>query len=84
MLAAYVVLDGYDFGAGIVHLFFGKTEKDKKAITNAIGPFWDANEVWLIAAGGIWPRWQSGISIVGLRGDHHAARRARTHRPSAR
>ena len=30
MLAAYVVLDGYDFGAGIIHLFFGKTEKDKK------------------------------------------------------
>lgn len=53
MLAAYVVLDGYDFGAGIIHLFFGKTEKDKKAITNAIGPFWDANEVWLIATGGV-------------------------------
>ena len=53
MLATYIVLDGYDFGAGIVHLFFGKTEKDKKAITNAIGPFWDANEVWLIATGGL-------------------------------
>ncbi len=53
MLAIYVVLDGYDFGAGIVHLFFAKTEKDKKAITSAIGPFWDANEVWLIAVGGV-------------------------------
>lgn len=53
MLAGYVVLDGYDFGAGIVHLFMAKSENDKKAITNAIGPFWDANEVWLIAAGGI-------------------------------
>ncbi|SHI50006.1 cytochrome d ubiquinol oxidase subunit II [Flavobacterium haoranii] len=53
MLAVYVVLDGYDFGAGIIHLFFAKEEKDKKAITNAIGPFWDANEVWLIAAGGV-------------------------------
>ncbi|MCR8668652.1 cytochrome d ubiquinol oxidase subunit II [Aestuariibaculum sp. M13] len=53
MLTVYVILDGYDFGAGIVHLFFAKTEKDKKAITNAIGPFWDANEVWLIAAGGV-------------------------------
>lgn len=53
MLAIYVVLDGYDFGTGIVHLFFAKTEKDKKAITNAIGPFWDANEVWLIATGGV-------------------------------
>tara|TARA_R110000751_G_scaffold80355_3_gene162237 strand:+ start:2595 stop:3638 length:1044 start_codon:yes stop_codon:yes gene_type:complete len=53
MLAIYVVLDGYDFGAGIVHLFFATKEKDKKAITNAIGPFWDANEVWLIASGGV-------------------------------
>ncbi|TYQ00054.1 cytochrome bd-I ubiquinol oxidase subunit 2 apoprotein [Tenacibaculum adriaticum] len=53
MLAVYVILDGYDFGAGIIHLFFAKSEKDKKAITNAIGPFWDANEVWLIAAGGV-------------------------------
>ncbi len=53
MLAIYLVLDGYDFGSGIIHLFLGKTEKDKKAITGAIGPFWDANEVWIIAGGGI-------------------------------
>ncbi len=53
MLSIYVILDGYDFGAGIIHLFVAKTEKDKKAITNSIGPFWDANEVWLIAAGGV-------------------------------
>lgn len=53
MLAVYVILDGYDFGAGIVHLFFAKKEDDKKAIIKAIGPFWDANEVWLIAAGGL-------------------------------
>lgn len=53
ILAVYIVLDGYDFGAGIIHLFLAKTEKDKKAITSAIGPFWDANEVWIIAAGGV-------------------------------
>lgn len=53
MLAVYVILDGYDFGAGIIHLFFAKKEEDKKVITKAIGPFWDANEVWLIAAGGV-------------------------------
>src|SRR5690554_7898945 len=53
MLGTYVILDGYDFGAGIVHLFFAKTKEEKKAVTNAIGPFWDANEVWLIAAGGV-------------------------------
>jgi cytochrome d ubiquinol oxidase subunit II len=49
----YAVLDGYDFGAGIVHLFIAKKEKDKEVIHKAIGPFWDANEVWLIAAGGM-------------------------------
>lgn len=53
MLGMYVILDGYDFGAGIVHLFFAKTEKEKMAVTKSIGPFWDANEVWLIAAGGV-------------------------------
>ncbi|WP_293881103.1 cytochrome d ubiquinol oxidase subunit II [Sphingobacterium sp. UBA1498] len=53
MLGIYIVLDGYDFGAGIVHLFFAKTEQEKKAVTNSIGPFWDANEVWLIASGGV-------------------------------
>lgn len=53
MLATYIILDGYDFGAGIIHLFFAKDEKDKKSIKSAIGPFWDANEVWLIAGGGI-------------------------------
>lgn len=53
MLTVYVVLDGYDFGAGIIHLFFAKKEADKAVITRSIGPFWDANEVWLIAAGGV-------------------------------
>lgn len=53
MLAIYVVMDGYDFGAGIIHLFFAKKEADKQKITRAIGPFWDANEVWIIAAGGV-------------------------------
>ncbi|WP_281980580.1 cytochrome d ubiquinol oxidase subunit II [Tenacibaculum mesophilum] len=53
MLTIYVILDGYDFGAGIIHLFFAKKEEDKKKVVKAIGPFWDANEVWLIAAGGV-------------------------------
>jgi cytochrome d ubiquinol oxidase subunit II len=52
ILAVYVSLDGYDFGAGIF-IFFAKTEKDKKRITNAIGPL-TKNEVWLIAAGGVY------------------------------
>jgi len=52
-LAVYMILDGYDFGAGIIHLFLAKTEEDKKLIVRSIGPFWDANEVWLVVAGGI-------------------------------
>ena len=53
MLVVYIVLDGFDFGAGIIHLLFAKTEDEKKQVMRAIGPFWDANEVWLIAAGGV-------------------------------
>jgi cytochrome d ubiquinol oxidase subunit II len=53
MLVTFVILDGYDFGAGIVHLLIARTEEEKKAIRNTIGPFWDANEVWLIASGGV-------------------------------
>ena len=53
MLVMYIVLDGFDFGAGIIHLFFAKTEKEKKQVMRAIGPFWDGNEVWLVATGGV-------------------------------
>ncbi len=53
MLAAYVVLDGFDFGAGILHLFVAKTDAERRNVLSAIGPFWDGNEVWLIAVGGV-------------------------------
>lgn len=53
ILAVFFVLDGYDFGAGIIHLFFAKKEKDKEVITKSAGLFWDSNEVWLVAAGGM-------------------------------
>jgi cytochrome d ubiquinol oxidase subunit II len=52
MLVAYVVLDGFDLGAGILHLFVARTEGERKAILRSIGPVWDGNEVWLVAAGG--------------------------------
>src|SRR3954462_3723289 len=52
MLCAYVVLDGFDFGAGILHLFVAKTDAERRTVLAAIGPFWDGNEVWLIAVGG--------------------------------
>ncbi len=53
VLVVFFVLDGYDFGTGIVHLFFAKTEKDKAVISKAAGLFWDSNEVWLVAGGGM-------------------------------
>jgi cytochrome d ubiquinol oxidase subunit II len=52
MLAAYVVLDGFDLGVGIVYLFVARSEKDRQHAMRAIGPVWDGNEVWLLAAGG--------------------------------
>jgi len=53
ILAVFFVLDGYDFGVGIIHLFLAKKEKDKKVISKSAGLFWDSNEVWLVAAGGM-------------------------------
>lgn len=53
VLTAFFVLDGYDFGTGIIHLFFAKFEGDKRTIAKAAGLFWDSNEVWLVAAGGM-------------------------------
>ena len=53
VLVVFFVLDGYDFGAGIIHLFYAKTEKDKEVITKSAGLFWDSNEVWLVVAGGM-------------------------------
>ncbi|WP_333570537.1 cytochrome d ubiquinol oxidase subunit II [Thermodesulfobacterium commune] len=48
----YFVLDGFDLGAGSAFYLLGKKEEEKKAIYQALGPFWDGNEVWLITAGG--------------------------------
>jgi cytochrome d ubiquinol oxidase subunit II len=53
MVVAYVVLDGFDLGAGAIHLIAGKTNDERKMIIRAIGPVWDGNEVWLLAAGGV-------------------------------
>lgn len=51
LLLGYTILDGYDLGAGFWYLFT-KKEAHKKAIINAIGPFWDGNEVWILTGGG--------------------------------
>jgi cytochrome d ubiquinol oxidase subunit II len=52
MLVGYVVLDGFDLGAGIAHLFVARTNEERRMVLRAIGPVWDGNEVWLLAAGG--------------------------------
>jgi cytochrome d ubiquinol oxidase subunit II len=51
LFAGYVVLDGFDLGAGMIHLS-AKSDDERRMILNSIGPVWDANEVWLITAGG--------------------------------
>ena len=52
MIAAYVLLDGFDLGAGAIHLLIAKTDEERRQVLASIGPVWDGNEVWLIAAGG--------------------------------
>jgi cytochrome d ubiquinol oxidase subunit II len=52
MIAIYVLLDGFDLGAGAIHLFVAKTDEERRQVLASIGPVWDGNEVWLIAAGG--------------------------------
>jgi len=52
MLTMYVLLDGFDLGAGIIHLVAARTDTERRFVLRAIGPVWDGNEVWLIAAGG--------------------------------
>jgi len=52
MIVAYVVLDGFDLGVGILHLFLPRTEAERRASLHSIGPVWDGNEVWLLAGGG--------------------------------
>ncbi|KIA90802.1 cytochrome d ubiquinol oxidase subunit II [Kaistella jeonii] len=53
VLTIFFILDGYDFGTGIIHLFFAKEENDKEVIAKSAGLFWDSNEVWLVAGGGM-------------------------------
>jgi len=52
MLTAYVVLDGFDLGAGIIRPLVARNHDERRLILRAIGPVWDGNEVWLIASGG--------------------------------
>jgi cytochrome d ubiquinol oxidase subunit II len=52
MIVGYVVLDGFDLGVGVLHLFLVRTEAERQVALRSIGPVWDGNEVWLLAGGG--------------------------------
>jgi len=61
LFVGFFILEGFDFGVGTVAKFLGKDEAEKRVYIGTIGPFWDANEVWLITAGGgmfaAFPHW---------------------------
>jgi cytochrome d ubiquinol oxidase subunit II len=52
MVTMYVLLDGFDLGAGAIHFLVAKTQEERRQVIASIGPVWDGNEVWLLAAGG--------------------------------
>lgn len=61
----YFVLEGFDFGVGILLPFLGKNDTQRRVIINTVGPHWDGNEVWLITAGGAtfaaFPHWYATL-----------------------
>jgi cytochrome d ubiquinol oxidase subunit II len=72
MLTAYVLLDGYDFGAGMLHRWVARTDAERRRVLAAIGPFWDGNEVWLLAAGGALFMAFPAVLSAGLSGFYFA------------
>ncbi len=52
LLLGYSILDGFDLGIGTLFPFLAKDEGEKRVLLNAIGPFWDGNEVWILTGGG--------------------------------
>lgn len=65
LFIGYFILEGFDFGVGILMPFISKDDTDRRIVINTIGPFWDANEVWLITAGGAmfaaFPHWYATL-----------------------
>jgi cytochrome d ubiquinol oxidase subunit II len=51
MITGYAILDGFDLGVGMLHLF-SKKDEERRLMLNSIGPVWDGNEVWLVVTGG--------------------------------
>jgi cytochrome d oxidase, subunit II (cydB) len=65
LFIGFFFLEGYDFGVGMSTRFLAKSELERRVLVNTIGPFWDANEVWLITAGGAmfaaFPNWYATL-----------------------
>jgi cytochrome d ubiquinol oxidase subunit II len=65
LYTGFFVLEGFDFGVGILLPFLGKNDAQRRTIINSIGPHWDGNEVWLITAGGAtfaaFPNWYATL-----------------------
>jgi cytochrome d ubiquinol oxidase subunit II len=65
LYAGFFLLEGFDFGVGILLPFLGKKDVERRAIINTIGPHWDGNEVWLLTAGGAtfaaFPQWYATL-----------------------
>ncbi|MCZ8514779.1 cytochrome d ubiquinol oxidase subunit II [Paenibacillus filicis] len=65
LFVGFFFLEGFDFGVGMLSRFLGRTDKERRVLINTIGPFWDANEVWLITAGGAmfaaFPNWYATL-----------------------
>lgn len=65
LFIGYFILEGFDYGVGILMPFISKDDVDRRVVINTIGPFWDANEVWLITAGGAlfaaFPHWYATL-----------------------
>jgi cytochrome d ubiquinol oxidase subunit II len=65
LFTGFFFLEGFDFGVGMLLPFLGKNDAERRVVINAIGPFWDANEVWLLTAGGAmfaaFPNWYATL-----------------------
>ena len=65
LFTGFFFLEGYDYGVGILLPFLGRTDRERRVLINTIGPFWDANEVWMITAGGAifaaFPEWYATL-----------------------
>lgn len=65
LFIGFFILEGFDYGVGILLPFYGKDDDERRIIINTIGPFWDGNEVWIISAGamifGAFPHWYATL-----------------------